>query len=170
VKNPPEYKRYRLGVAVAYFAVTGFAGACLLVSSFQGARARMGIVPEMPPAASVGQAQLVSCFEQLEGLRAELKMQMDATLASSPARLSSSGWDDWSPGWRQRLLNAGAQCRLSVGDVPGSAELKQVYEGLSELHRHYTTLAVQFSKEIGPHSDRLSQAVDRARETLPKTP
>ena len=87
-------------------------------------------------------------------------------MGSWPAKRSSVEWEAWSPLWRARLLEVGARCRLVEGDAPGALHLKAVYRGLSELHRHYTTLAVQFSKEIGPHADRLRQSMDLARESL----
>jgi hypothetical protein len=60
----------------------------------------------------------------------------------------------------------GARCRLDQGDVPDARPLKVAYDRLRALHRHYTTMAVQFSKEIGPHADKLERAMVRARQAI----
>jgi len=100
-------------------------------------------------------------------LSTELNDRLDSTLASWPARRSSVEWDDWSPAWRERLLYLGSRCRLEQADVPGTRELADAWRRLSQLHRHYTTLAVQFSKEIGPWADGLHQAMETVRKTVP---
>ncbi|MGI5865774.1 MAG: hypothetical protein ACOX6T_27460 [Myxococcales bacterium] len=167
MKNPPEYKPFRVAVAVIYIVVTGFICGCLFYSGYRGAQKRMGEPPELAPREAVDPSAMRRCMAELDDLYAELYGKLEATLSSSPARRSSVEWDEWSPDWRTRLLQAGAPCRLSVGDVPGTAEMKVAYDRLFALHRHYTTLAVQFSKEIGPHSDKLHQAMEKARRSVP---
>lgn len=127
----------------------------------------MGTAPEPSKKGTVDVSAMSWCMRELDSLSTELNKTLDATLASWPARRSSVEWEDWSPNWRGRLLNVGARCRLSKGDVSGTAELQLAYQRLSELHRHYTTLAVQFSKEIGPHADALNEAMRRARNSIP---
>ena len=64
-------------------------------------------------------------------------------------------------------MAVGAQCRLAQGDAPGARALKPVYDRLVQVHRQYTTLAVQYSKEIGPLVDKLQQGMTNARGLLP---
>jgi hypothetical protein len=156
----------RRSVLAAYILVAGFLCTCITVSVYRGARARMAESPPLAPIQSVDRVTLAWCMSQLDALFLEQNERLDATLASQPARRSSVEWEDWSPQWRERLLQVGARCRLSRGDAEGSRKLKAVYDRLLELHRHYTTLAVQFSKEIGPYSDTLHQALEKARESV----
>jgi hypothetical protein len=167
VKNPSEYKSFRRGVLAAYIALAGYASVCAAISTAQGAYGRMGRAPPSSPRAEVDAQALGWCLQEVEGLSAELNRRLDATLAGWPARHSSVEWEDWSPAWRQRLLVVGARCRLEEGDVPQAADLQQAWLRLGQLHRQYTTLAVQFSKEIGPWADSLHQAIEKARASLP---
>ncbi len=163
VANPPEYRPFRRAAAALYIAAAVFVGLCILSSGFLGARQRMGVEPAPAPLASVDPPALRRCLIDLEGLFNELNDRMEAALQSSKAHLSSQEWEDWSPGWRQRVLDTGARCRLSPGDVPGSQPVAEAFRRLLELHRHYTTLAVQFSKEIGPFAEQTRQALEQAR-------
>lgn len=127
----------------------------------------MGRPPPSAPRAEVNAAALQWCMRELDALSTELNRRLDATLASWPARRSSVEWEDWSTEWRERLLGVGARCRLEEGDVPAAAHLREAWRRLGELHRNYTTLAVQFSKETGPYADRLHQAMEKARKSTP---
>ncbi len=129
----------------------------------------MGSLPPLTPRAEVDADTLSWCMHELEVLSRELNRRLNETLASWPARRSSVQWEDWSPAWRSKLLRLDARCRLSQGDVSGTKELNAAYQRLSELHSHYTTLAVQFSKEIGPSADRLHAAMRKARESISRS-
>lgn len=170
MKNPPEYRRFRTGVTAVYIAVATAAVACAAISSCHGAHARMGHPPPPAPVAEVDAAALSWCMRELDVLSTELNRRLDATLASWPARRSGVEWEDWSPAWRERLLRVGARCRLAQADVPAAADLSDAWRRLGQLHRHYTTLAVQFSKEIGPYADGLHQAMEKARKSTPPAP
>ena len=164
--NPPEYRAWRRAVLAGYIAISGYASVCALVATAKGAYARMGTLPQSAAAEQVDEPALQWCFTELEGLSGELNRRLDAALAAWPARRSSADWEDWSPEWRQRLLRVGARCRLEEGDVPRAADLREAYLRLTQLHRQYTTLAVQFSKEIGPWADSVHQAMEKARASL----
>ncbi|MGC4114080.1 MAG: hypothetical protein QM765_05360 [Myxococcales bacterium] len=167
MKNPPEYKRFRTGVAAAYVAVAVVSSVCAAVSAGIGAYERMGRPPASVVREKVDAVALAGCMKDLDQLSTELNNRLDATLASWPARRSSVEWEDWSPAWHQRFLDVGAHCRLAEGDVPAAAALREAWSRLGALHRHYTTLAVQFSKEIGPNADALHDAMERARKSMP---
>jgi hypothetical protein len=170
VKNPPEYRTFRQIVAAIYIAITGVLCVCCIVSTFVGAHARMAVAPAPAPLSQVDDAARLFCMRELDVLSTELNDRLDATLASWPARRSSVEWEDWSPAWRERLLKVAARCRLDEGDAPGTADLRVAFLKLAQLHRHYTTLAVQFSKEIGPYADGLHQAMEKARRSSPVAP
>lgn len=167
MKNPPEYKPFRTGVIAFYIAFTVFASVCFGLSTGIGAYQRMGRLPPSPAPGAVDGAALRGCMKELDQLSTELNGRLDATLASWPAKRSSVEWEDWSPAWHQRFLDVGARCRLAEGDVPAAAGLREAWRKLGSLHRHYTTLAVQFSKEIGPNADALHDAMEKARRSMP---
>ena len=166
MKNPPEYHRYRLVVWGSYVILTAVGCLCVAVSVCTSSHARMGIAPPVAALTEVDGAARAWCLKELESLNTELNNRLDAMLSSWPARRSGVEWEDWSPAWRGRLLAVGSRCRLSEGDAPGTRELAVAWERLFELHRHYTTLAVQFSGEIGPHSDKVHHAMDDARRAV----
>jgi hypothetical protein len=167
VKNPPEYRSFRFGVWAVYIVVAGYLGLCASVSTYVGARKRMGAEPPPAALASVDAAALRGCMADLEKLYTELTERMEATLQSTRARSSSEEWEDWSPQWRQRVLDVGSRCRLEQGDVNGAEPMHHAWHELLALHRHYTTLAVQFSKEIGPFAERMRQTMAKARSAVP---
>lgn len=164
--HPVPHKRSRRVVLALYIAVALFICVSAAISTYQGAKRKMGSPPPPTPREKVDAKTLSGCMHELEVLSKELNRRLNDTLASWPARRSSVQWEDWSPAWRTKLLALDARCRLSQGDVSGTKELKAAYQRLSELHRHYTTLAVQFSKEIGPSADRLQAAMKRARQSV----
>ena len=166
MKNPPEYKRFRTIVVAVYIAVTVSISILAAISGGLGAYARMGKAPESAPRAEVDANALAGCMSELDLLSTELNRRLDSTLASWPARRSSVEWEDWSPAWQQRLRDVGARCRLEEQDVPAAARLRVAWKRLAQLHRHYTTLAVQFSKEIGPNADALHDAMEQARKSV----
>jgi len=170
VKSPPEYRSFRQVVAAVYIAFAGFFGVCATISSCVGAHARMAVPPAPAPLSEVDGAARTFCMRELDVLSTELNHRLDETLASWPARRSSVEWEDWSPAWRERLLKVGARCRLQQGDAPDTADLAAAWHSLEQLHRQYTTLAVQFSKEIGPFADGLHQAMEKARRSSPAAP
>lgn len=166
MKNPPEYRPFRLALWALYISAALFIVATLAVNGFFLARERMGVGGEPAAVEAVDAAALTACMGELQVLHAELNAQMNQTLGSQPARTGRLQWEDWSPGWRTRLLAVGARCRLETGDVPAAKAIKEAYDRLGLLHRHYTTLAVQFSKEIGPHSEKLFKAMESARKSI----
>lgn len=170
MKNPPEYKRFRLGVVIVYIAVAGYASVCALASTYSGSHRRMGVAPPPAPAAQVDAKALGACMRDLDELSTELNRRLDSTLASWPARRSSVEWEDWSPAWHQKMLDVASRCRLQERDVPAAVDLRDAWTKLWQLHRHYTTLAVQFSKEIGPYADGLHAAMEKARRSTPPAP
>ncbi len=135
---------------------------CTATSVYRGAVSRMGIAPEPAPREQVDDAAIASCVGELGRLWRSLNARLDATLASSPARKSGADWESWSPTWRTELLQVGARCRLEQDDLSQARSAADLYRRLLALHRHYTTLVVQFSNEIGPHSDNLMRALQRA--------
>lgn len=160
-KNPVRLVLYALYVAlVAYVAVV------LLTGAWQGARAHQGDRPLPAPRERVDEAARASCLAELEALYAELRLRLETLFVSLPARQSGVEWEAWSPAWRTRLLDVSARCRLDENDVPEAAPLRAAYLGLDRLHRHYTTLSVQFSQEIGPYSDQLNEAMTKARASI----
>ena len=163
VEKPSRLRPIRLAVRSVYIALALFVATCISISAFSGARNRMGVEPEPAPLSSVDAAAQRTCLKDLEGLYGELTERLGATLESQQARRSSVEFEDWSPLWRQRMLEVGARCRLGLGDAPGSQVLKEAFEHMLELHRHYTTLAVQFSKEIGPFAEHTRLAMERAQ-------
>lgn len=167
MSNPVEYRPFRRVVTAIYIAVTAYASVCVLVSSCNGAYQRHGVAKAPAPIAEVDAQAVAFCVRELDVLSTELNERLDSTLASWPARRSSVEWDDWSPAWRERLLSLGAKCRLEKADVAGTRELAEAWRRLAQLHRHYTTLAVQFSKEIGPYADGVHQAMEAVRKTAP---
>ncbi len=138
----------------------------LYVYVYLGARARQGVVPDMPEAGTVDAANLSACMTGLEALNTQLHEQISKLVETRPVSAGRAGWEEWSPGWRAELLKIGAQCRLEAGDVPGSSKLKLAFEKLTSVHRQYTTLVTQYSKEIGPHLDSLDEAMGQARESV----
>jgi hypothetical protein len=167
LKNPPEYKRFRTAVVAVYIVFTALASVGAAVGAGVGAYQRMGKAPPSVSKEQVDGSALHGCMRDLDLLSTELNGRLDATLASWPARRSSVEWEDWSPAWHQRFLDVGAHCRLAEGDVPSTAALREAWDRLGSLHRHYTTLAVQFSKEIGPNADALHDAMEKARKSVP---
>ncbi|MGI5863447.1 MAG: hypothetical protein ACOX6T_15525 [Myxococcales bacterium] len=166
VKNPPEYRPFRLALWALYISAALFIVGTLAVNCFFLSRERMGVGGEPAAVEAVDAAALAGCMSELQVLYAELSGQMNQTIGSQPARSSRLQWEDWSPGWRTRLRAVGARCRLETGDVPGAKAIKEAYDRLGLLHRHYTTLAVQFSKEIGPHADKLYKAMESAQKSI----
>lgn len=161
MSEPPKNRPLRIALWSAYGVATAYFCGFLYLGVYEGAKERLGRSPAPAPLASVDNRALRECARDLEALYRELNERLEATLLSRPARRSSAEWEAWSPSWRSRLLAAGARCRLQQGDVPGSRELRRAFEQLSEVHRHYTTLAVQYAKEIGPFTDELSQTMRR---------
>jgi hypothetical protein len=166
VKSPPEYKPVRNALWAVYIAAASFLAVCLGVAALRGAQARMGSAPEPAPASSVDAAAVAACMGELQALYVELNERLNSAVGTLPAKRSSAEWEDWSPQWRARRLAVGARCRLEERDVPAARPLVEPYQRLGQLHRHYTTLAVQFSKETGPHSDALFEAMKQAREAV----
>jgi hypothetical protein len=161
VSEPPKNRPLRVTLWTVYGVATVYFCACLFVGVYWGAHVRLGRPPEPAPLASVDDVARQGCERDLEALYRELNERLEATLLSRPARKSSAEWEEWSPSWRARLLAAGARCRLHEGDAPGTVELHRAFRQLSEVHRHYTTLAVQYAKEIGPFADELHQTMRR---------
>jgi hypothetical protein len=161
VSDPPKNRPLRIVLWTAYGVATIFFCACLYLGVYRGARERQGRAPQLSPLASVDAEARRQCTRDLGALYRELNERLEATLLSRPARRSSAEWEQWSPSWRSRLLAAGARCRLQEGDAPGTLELRRAFRELSEVHRHYTTLAVQYAKEIGPSTDELHQSMQR---------
>lgn len=166
MKNPPEYRPLRKALWALYITGAAFCCVCVLVAGLRGALARMGRAPEPAPREAVDAAAVAGCLGELQALHGELNERLNSTIGILPAKRSSAEWEDWSPQWRARRLAVGARCRLEEGDVAVAHPLKEAYERLGQLHRHYTTLAVQFSKETGPHSEALFQAMKKAREAV----
>lgn len=156
----------RLFLNLIYVALVAYVAIVLLIGAWKGARAHQGDRPAPAPRAEVDAVARAACLAELESLYAELRLRLEALFVSLPARQSSVAWEAWSPAWRARLLGVNARCRLDENDVPEAAPLRAAYLGLSRLHRHYTTLSVQFSQEIGPYSDQLNEAMERARASI----
>ncbi len=109
------------------------------------------------------------CQTRLTELNAELKAKMNDVFAATPARHSNeTTWETWSPGWRDKLMRVSSLCRLEENDVPVAQPLHQPYLDLIQLHRLYTTLAVQFAQGTGPTSDRLAISLAHAGEEIQK--
>jgi hypothetical protein len=161
VSDPPKNRPLRVVLWSLYGAATVYFCACLYIGVFFGAREQQGRPPPPAPLAGVDERARQQCARDLGELYRELNERLEATLLSRPARKSSAEWEEWSPSWRARLLASGARCRLEQGDAPGTAELRRSFRKLSEVHRHYTTLAVQYAKEIGPFTDELHQSMQR---------
>ena len=166
MKTARKRSPVRLVLNLTYVALVAYVAVVLLAGAWKGARAHQGERPRPAPREQVDAAARQSCLADLESLYAELRLRLEALFVSLPARQSSVEWEAWSPAWRTRLLDVSARCRLDENDVPEAAPLTAAYEGLIRLHQHYTTLSVQFSKEIGPYSDQLNAAMDNAREAI----
>lgn len=166
VKNPPEYKKFRAAGWAIYLLLACWVCGGLYVYVYLGARARQGVVPDMPAAGSVDAANLTACMDGLESLHGQLHTQIQTLIRTRPVEAGRVAWEEWSPGWRAKLLEVGARCRLEVGDVPGSRNLKVAFDRLKAVHRQYTTMVTQYSKEIGPHIDSLDLAMKQARESV----
>ncbi len=161
MSDPPKNRLLRAVLWTLYGVATLFVCACLYVGVYLGSRERQGRAPQLAPLASVDAETRRQCARDLGSLYRELNERLEATLFSGPARKSSAEWEQWSPSWRARLVIAGARCRLQKGDAPGTDELRRAFTELSEVHRHYTTLAVQYAKEIGPFTDQLHESMRR---------
>lgn len=159
MSEPQKNRPLRIALWTAYGVATAYVCAFLCVGVYQGAKERLGRSPPPAALASVDDRARQECGRDLLALYRELNERLEATLLSRPARRSSAEWEKWSPSWRSRLLAAGARCRLQQGDAPGTSELRHAFDQLSEVHRHYTTLAVQYAKEIGPFTDELHQTM-----------
>lgn len=161
MSEPPKNRPLRIALWTTYGVATAYLCVFLYLGVYRGARERLGRSPPPAALASVDERAREECGRDLVNLYRELNERLEATLLSRPARKSSAEWEAWSPTWRSRLLAAGARCRLQQGDAPGTRELSRAFDQLSEVHRHYTTLAVQYAKEIGPFTDELHQSMRR---------
>lgn len=173
MKTPRTRNPFRLLFNALYIALVAYTAIVLLMGAWKGARTHQGDRPDPVPRESVNETMRAACVSDLEELHAELRSRLETifvrTPAQSSARKANVEWEAWSPAWRARLLDVGARCRLEENDVPEAAPIRAAYLGLGQLHRHYTTLSVQFSQEIGPSSDRLNAAMEKARTSVERT-
>ena len=172
--SPPEFRQYRRLVSWTILSIIAFGSAYLLVSVSVGLyRHRHAIPAGDRIGATVSQAEMVGCYDELRNVAVALRKYLERShhlLASDDAN-ELQRWSDEGEVWRAQWLSLGQRCgwtdRLRAGPQRREMEaMAAAHEELGNIRTTYTEALKRFAKDLVPRLGRLDKRLDKVGEAL----
>jgi hypothetical protein len=171
--SPPEFRSYRRFVSwfVLSFIVVG--SVYLLTSVGVSIYRRRHVVPTPDRvSAEVTDAEIRSCFDELDDVRQGLKKHLENfhNLLASYDRAEVQRWDDEGNSWRQGWRALGQRCRFN--ELPQTHLRKEreqmtgVYLALGNTYDLHTRAVKTFGTDLAPRMDDIRDRMKKIGERL----
>ena len=153
--RPPELKRYRVGVYLAYGSFCALLFFLLfrsVIGDLYGKRRAAG--PQQTPRA---------CLEDIDRLYGQLSAR---AVQPAPRGLGEGGlareWDQWSRRWEDDVATVSARCRLDAPASPAQKHLAEALDGIEELRRRLA----RSGEDAAEDARRVRESITAASELL----
>ena len=151
--RPPEFKKHRVAVYVAYGMFCAIVFAQLIRSVFGDLYGRPASTDPRPATPQV-------CLEEVERLSQQLVARAALPVAGAPRLEDRPGeaeheWDRWARRWETEVAAVSTRCRLSSADTPALQDLATALESLEDLRR-----------ELARSGEQTAATARKAREAL----
>jgi hypothetical protein len=168
----PHYRPFRLALWGLYFAALALALVILLSSIVHHLRG-----PHRPPytGALPTRAALRVCVTELEALDREQNLRAWRLGDEMGTEGAIPRWEAWARDWEQRVDDLADRCRLDAGDPDpqgfgGREELARARDAVLALHRAYRAQVNRFAQEDADQARAAAAALEKARESLQRSP
>jgi len=168
----PRYRPFRLALWGVYFAVLALALVVILSSIVRHLRG-----PHRPPytGALPTRAALRVCVTDLETLNREQNLRAWKLADEIGTDGAIPRWETWARDWEQRVDDLADRCRLDASDPDpqgfgGREELARARDAVVALHRAYRAQVNRFAQEDVSLARAASTALEKARESLQRSP
>ncbi len=168
----PRYRPFRLALWGVYFAVLALALVVILSSIVRHLRG-----PHRPPytGALPTRAALRVCVTDLETLNREQNLRAWKLADEIGTDGAIPRWETWARDWEQRVDDLADRCRLDASDPDpqgfgGREELARARDAVVALHRAYRAQVNRFAQEDASLARAASTALEKARESLQRSP
>lgn len=172
VPRDPRYRPFRLALWGVYFAVLALALVVILSSIVRHLRG-----PHRPPytGALPTRAALRVCVTELDTLNHEQSLRAWRLADEIGSDDAIPRWETWARDWEQRVDDLSDRCRLDASDPDpqrfgGREELARARDAVLALHRAYRAQVNRFAQEDASLARSASSALERARESLQRSP
>jgi hypothetical protein len=134
---------------------------------------RRHLVPTEPMVSThITDAELKSCFDELDEVRQALKKHLESFhhLMAGYDPAEAQRWAEEGMAWNNQWRALGQRCRF--GELRLTRMRKQLeemaaaYDDLGQTHDIYTKAFKRFGTELAPRMDRISQRMNKIRERL----
>jgi hypothetical protein len=169
-----EFRRYRQGIQLLAFGVTGIIVAWLLASVGRALFVHPRVMS--PDRLFSGRADdydaLLACQGDVEGLFAEVNRELFAlqALGASHKDEMAQKWEAFSKEWEARRREIGARCRFSELENRGLGSaydhLATVYDDLEDVQHAYTVLLDNFIDHHASRVDDIRRTLEASRRAL----
>lgn len=155
-----------------YFVALALALVVLLTSIVRHLRG-----PHRPPhtGALPTRAVLRVCVSELEALNREQSVRAWRLADEIGGQDAIPHWETWARDWEQRVDDLADRCRLDARDPDpqgfgGREELARARDSVLALHRAYRAQVNRFAQEDANLARDATGALEKARESLQRSP
>ena len=178
-KHPHEFRRYRQGLTLLYFAIVAAGGLLLILSIVWQLVAPH---PRPPPGDLEGaqisahdpdEEELLACHDDLFELLGRLGAEAGSLLSAPPRGETGevgTAWNEVSREWLKQHKRLGVRCRF---EELALAQRGATFERMAEVHRelpaqldYYENLLEQFDDVQAGQLAQMREALQRSRESL----
>ena len=153
----PRYRSFRVGAYSVYLVIATVFSVLLIRSVVVSLQNMAPPQLEPQPALSVR-----DCAAEAQQLWSKLDRQRQRLADDVPTIHADESWTRFRTQWMGELRQTEAQCDL---DSPQRDELRNAFRLLVKAQDLYTTHAVQFSGEVGPTVDELTEAIQAVQRS-----
>jgi hypothetical protein len=151
--RPPEFKKHRVAVYVAYGVVCAIVFAQLIRSVFGDLYGRPASTDPRPATPQL-------CLDEVERLAQQLAARAALPATGAPHLEQRAGepdqeWDRWARRWETEVAAISSRCQLSASDSPALQDLAAALESLEDLRR-----------ELARSGEQTAATARKAREAL----
>lgn len=151
--RPPEFKKHRVAVYVAYGVICAVVFSQLIRSVFGDLYGRPASVDTRPATPQL-------CLDEVERLSQQLVARAALPVAGGGQLEQRAGefeqeWDRWARRWETEVAAISDRCKLASADAPALQDLASALESLEDLRR-----------ELARSGEQTAATARKAREAL----